>query len=239
MTRLAAFYDSRLPGVVGPVRSMRASDIGVVKPVDATIVTSGAAHPTIARLRKAGVKFRRRRHRLLPRQRAFGAVQPVRAAEAARRHDEGAQGGAAAVPVVGHGEGLPGGAAAKSIQARFSRSHATEWRYRGGKYVNTNSNAAAGKDFRPDTVIVVRVRQGDAGYLDPAGNRVPETIYEGTGKAVVFHNGKAVRGTWTKSGPSGALVLRTKAGKMKIPAGHTWIELLPRNGAGGHLSFQG
>ena len=58
LTRLAAFYDSRLPGVVGPVRSMRASDIGVVKPVDATIVTSGAARPTIARLRKAGVKFR-------------------------------------------------------------------------------------------------------------------------------------------------------------------------------------
>ena len=132
-----------------------------------------------------------------------------------------------------------GGAAAKAIQARFSRGHTTEWRYRGGKYVNTNSNAAAGKDFRPDTVIVVRVRQGDAGYLDPAGNRVPETIYKGTGKAVVFHGGKAVRGTWTKSGPAGALVLKTKAGNMKIPAGHTWIELLPRNGAGGRLRLPG
>ena len=106
---------------------------------------------------------------------------------------------------------------AKSIQARFSREHSTEWRYRGGKYVNTNSNAAAGKDFRPDTVIVVRVRQGDAGYLDPAGNRVPETIYKGKGKAVVFHGGKAVRGTWTKSGPAGALVLKTRAGDDEDP----------------------
>jgi hypothetical protein len=26
---------------------------------------------------------------------------------------------------------------------------------------------------------------------------------------------------------------------MKIPAGHTWIELLPRNSAGGRLSYQG
>jgi len=34
-------------------------------------------------------------------------------------------------------------------------------------------------------------------------------------------------------------VLKTKAGGMKIPAGHTWIELLPRNSAGGRLSYQG
>lgn len=240
MTRLAAFYDSTLPGVVGPVRSMRASDIGVVKPVDATIVTSGAAHPTIARLRKAGVKFRENGDTGFYRDNGRSApynlfVQLKRLARTMKAPKEVPQ------PYLSWGteKDFSGGAAAKSIDARFSRSHSTEWRYRGGKYVNTNSNAAAGKDFRPDTVIVVRVRQGDAGYLDPAGNRVPETIYKGQGKAVVFHGGKAVRGTWAKSGPSGALVLRTRAGKMKIPAGHTWIELLPRDGAGGHLSFQG
>ena len=240
LTRLAAFYDSRLPGVVGPVRSMRASDIGVVKPVDATIVTSGAAHPTIARLRKAGVKFRENGDTGFYRDNGRAApynlfVQLKRLAGTMKAPKEVPQ------PYLSWGteKDFSGGAAARSIQARFSRGHTTEWSYRGGKYVNTNSNAGAGKDFRPDTVIVVRVREGDAGYLDPAGNRVPETIYEGTGKAVVFHDGKAVRGTWTKAGPSGALVLKTRAGKMKIPAGHTWIELLPRNGAGGHLSFQG
>ena len=240
LTRLAAFYESRLPGVVGPVRSMRASDIGVVKPVDATIVTSGAARPTIARLRKADVKFRENGDTGFYRDNGRAApynlfVQLKRLASTMKAPKEVPQ------PYLSWGteKDFSGGAAAKSIQARFSRGHTTEWRYRGGKYVNTNSNAAAGKDFRPDTVIVVRVRQVDAGYLDPAGNRVPETIYEGTGKAVVFHDGKAVRGTWKKSGPSGALVLRTRAGKMKVPAGHTWIELLPRNGAGGHLSFQG
>ena len=240
LTRLAAFYDSRLPGVVGPVRSMRASDIGVVKPVDATIVASGAAHPTIARLRKVGVKFRE--NGTTGFYRDNGRVSPYNLFVQLKRL-AGTMKGPKDVPQPylswGTEKDFSGSAGAKAIQARFSRGHTTEWRYRGGKYVNTNSNAAAGKDFRPDTVIVVRVRQGDAGYLDPAGNRVPETIYKGTGPAVVFHDGKAVRGTWKKSGPSGALVLRTRAGKMKVPAGHTWIELLPRNGAGGHLSFQG
>ena len=56
-TRLAVFFYSQLPGVVGPVRSMRASDIGIVSPVDGTMVTSGAASSTITRIRDAGIPF--------------------------------------------------------------------------------------------------------------------------------------------------------------------------------------
>ena len=59
LTRLAAFFYSQLPTVVGPVRSMRASDIGIVSPVDASVVTSGAAFRTIA-------ADQGRRHHLLP-----------------------------------------------------------------------------------------------------------------------------------------------------------------------------
>ena len=57
MTRLAVFYYSELPDKVGPVRSMRASDIGIVSPVDASVVTSGAAGQTIARIKGAGIPF--------------------------------------------------------------------------------------------------------------------------------------------------------------------------------------
>ena len=57
LTRLAAFYYSQLPSTVGPVRSMRASDIGIVSPVDASVVTSGAAGRTIARIKGAGIQF--------------------------------------------------------------------------------------------------------------------------------------------------------------------------------------
>ena len=57
LTRLAAFFYSQTPKNVGPVRSMRASDIGIVKPVEGEMVTSGAAGVTIGRLEKAGVRF--------------------------------------------------------------------------------------------------------------------------------------------------------------------------------------
>ena len=56
-TRLASFFYSQIPANAGPVRSMRASDIGIVKPVNGQMVTSGAAGVTIGRLKGAGVKF--------------------------------------------------------------------------------------------------------------------------------------------------------------------------------------
>src|SRR5439155_18162063 len=57
LTRLAVFYYSHVPGTVGPIRSMRASDIAVVSPVHASMVTSGAARPTIRRIRAAHIRF--------------------------------------------------------------------------------------------------------------------------------------------------------------------------------------
>ena len=57
LTRLAAFYYSDIPTNVGPIRSMRASDIAVVSPVNASMVTSGAAGRTIALIKAAGIPF--------------------------------------------------------------------------------------------------------------------------------------------------------------------------------------
>ena len=127
---------------------------------------------------------------------------------------------------------------AKSIDAVFSRSHTTSWRYQGGKYRNQNSNAAAGDRFVPDSVLVIRVRLKDAGYRDPAGNYVPETIYEGSGKMMLFHKGKAVSGTWKKGARQTPVKLSTEAGSVKVPAGHVWIELVPIDKDGGKVVYR-
>ncbi|UUZ60116.1 DUF3048 C-terminal domain-containing protein [Nocardioides sp. B-3] len=100
---------------------------------------------------------------------------------------------------------------------------------RGGTYVNTNSYAAEGDEFPATSVPVMRVEIGDAGYRDPAGYPVPETKFEGTGPAQLFHDGKVVQGTWTKDGLTGAIKLETKKGEeLTVPAGRTWIELVPQ-----------
>jgi hypothetical protein len=236
LTRLAAFFYSDIPSNVGPVRSMRASDIGIVSPVDATVVTSGAAGKTIARINDAGIAFYQEGDTGFARDSSRGApynlfanLQEVATdaeADAARPQDY--------LP-WGDEADLPQGQPAKKIAASFGGGHTTNWTFDGSGYVNENTYAAQGDEFPADTVLVLRVQVGDAGYLDPAGNTVPETKLTGKGEAMIFHDGRLVRGTWSKSALDAPITLSTKAGDLVVPAGHTWIELVPA--ANGNVTF--
>lgn len=237
LTRLAAFYYSQIPGVVGPVRSMRASDIGIVSPVGASVVTSGAAGRTIARIQGAHIPFFQEGAKGFQRDNSRHApynlfanlteVASVIKKHTARPDDY--------LP-WGDESDFPKGRRAKSIAATFSGGHTTNWTYAKGGYVNENTYAAKGDEFPADTVLVLRVQVGDAGYLDPAGNHVPETKFTGSGQAMIFHGGRLVRGTWHKDDLTSPLTLSTKAGKLDVPAGHTWIELVPA--ADGNVTFK-
>lgn len=237
MTRLAVFHYSDIPEVAGPVRSMRASDIGIVSPVDASVVTSGAAGQTIARVKGAGIPFYgegakgvyRDNARSAPYNLFANLADVVTAAtkdEEVRPDDY--------LPWGESGD-LPKGKKARTLAASFG-GHTTNWKFQGGKYTNLNTYAKAGDEFQADNVLVLRVKVGDAGYKDPAGNFVPETKFEGKGKALLFHDGKVVAGTWSKKGLEAALSLKTKKGKLVVPAGHTWIELVPA--ANGNVTFK-
>ncbi|GAB3658488.1 hypothetical protein GCM10027596_14870 [Nocardioides korecus] len=239
-TRLAVFFYQQLPSVAGPVRSMRASDIGIVSPAHAVVVSSGAAPATLARLRAAGVPFfddeiapssyyrdtaRTIPYNLMVRPPSIAARSRARAVVPASYLPWGSE------------KSWPGGPRATRLDAVFSPDHTTSWRWNGRRYVNDNTFAAPGDRFQPDTVIVVRVREGDAGYLDPAGNRVPETLWTGRGAVMVLHRGQVVRGTWTKTSRTAPVKFRTAAGPLEIPAGHVWVELVPVDSAGGRVAL--
>jgi hypothetical protein len=229
MTRLAAFFYSQIPGDVGPVRSMRASDIGIVSPVDASVVTSGAAQVTINRIKAAGIPYYSEGDKGFYRDSSRSAPynlftdlaqtatltttkQPARPADYLPWGDE---------------KDFPAGKPAVGLAASFSGGHTTNWTYEDGHYVNQNTYAAQGDEFPADSVLVLRVKVGDAGYLDPAGNHVPETKFTGSGQAMLFHDGRLVKGKWTKSSLQAPISLATADGKLTVPAGHTWIELVP------------
>jgi len=236
-TRLAAFYFSDIPDEVGPVRSMRASDIGIVAPVDGTMVTSGAAAVTISRIEDAGIDYFAEGDEGFYRDDSRHA--PYNLMADLQETTDAASGDEEARPVDylpwGDAEELPSGQPAKSIAATFSGGHTTSWRFEGGGYVNDNSYADPDAQFPADTIVVLRVEVGDAGYTDPAGNPVPETKLEGTGPAMVFHDGRLVRGTWSKKDLDSPIELSTQAGELIVPSGHTWIELIPVDG--GNVTF--
>ncbi len=245
VTRLAAlFYQEDLPSKVGPVRSMRSSDIGIVTPVGADVVTSGAAPVTIQRITDAGIRFFNEGAPGFFRDEARAA--PYDLFDDLRRTAQEAETKQASRPPDylpwGSPDDLPRGRRATGLAAVFSASHTTTWSYEGdanggdGGYVDQDSNAAEGDRFTPDSVLVLRVEQDDAGYLDPAGFPVPETRLKGSGSATLFHGGRMVGATWSKKDLGAPLALSTGQGRKKVdlvvPPGHVWIELVPREGGG-------
>ena len=53
---------------------------------------------------------------------------------------------------------------------------------------------------------------------------------------MLFSDGRMVKATWNKNGLDGPISLTTKQGDLKVPAGHTWIELVPVDG--GNVVFR-
>ena len=225
-TRLAAFFYSRMPEEVGPVRSMRASDIGIVPAADATVVTSGAAPVTIRRIQDAGIPFigeggagtYREPSRSAPHNLFVNLAETAKKAKAKDFVPE---------PYLewGTADDLPKGVPAKSLVADFGNQR-TAWAWSKDGYEITNSYAGD-QPYVADTVLALRVQIGDAGYKDPAGNFVPETKFTGSGPAVLFHHGRAIKATWKKADLRAPLTLETKKGALTVPAGHVFIELVP------------
>jgi len=239
ITRLAAFYYSQTPAKVGPLRSMRLTDIGIAKPAGAELVTSGAAPVTLGGLAKAGVKFIDMNNQYVVRETdgshdslhsVMGDLDKIAKsakAKLARPADY--------LP-WGSDADFPGGRPATKVFAQLSGYRTSEWKYADGHYTLTNGYMPKGDRFEPNTVIACMVKTSVASYKDPAGNPVPISHFEGQGKAMVFHNGAVARATWKKDGVDKPVTFSTTAGALKIPAGNVWIELIPIDG--GDVTFK-
>jgi hypothetical protein len=230
ITRLAAFYYTDVPPDVGPVRSMRATDIGIVQPLDGVLVASGGAPPTVTRFKDA--EIRTFTEGAAGYYRESGRVAPynlfMRLGELVKTLEDGDP-PAPYLPFE-KSPSLPKGEPARGLTASFSPSSSSTFELRDGRYANTNTFAAGDDQFVADTVLVLRVRVEDAGYKDPAGNPVPETVFDGKGEAMVFHDGRVVRGTWSKDTLASDIRLQAGGTKLTLPPGKVRIELVPTDG---------
>ena len=195
---------------------MRASDIGIVSPVDATMVTSGAAarddRPDQGRRHRrstprATTGFYRDDSRSAPYNLMADLVETADARRAGRGRP------ARRLPAVGRPRRTcPQGQPAKTIAATFSGGHTTNWRSTAAATSTTTATPTRRRSSRPTRCWCCACEVGDAGYTDPAGNPVPETMLEGTGRrcsstTAGWCAAPGARRTWTRR-----IELSTKAG---------------------------
>jgi hypothetical protein len=234
LTRLAAMFYSNLPTKVGHVRSMRTTDIGLSKPVSATVVASGAASDTYDQMKEAHVTAFTEDHGAPGFSSDPAKERPYNRMLNLSKLNESNH---AVVPKGDYFKWGSGPATSdetkqtSSVEVQFSPGTSTGWSFSNGTWGRTNERAAAGEAYRADTLIVIFARVAEAGYNDAAGNPVPETVIEGSGRAVVFSGDSATEATWHKSNVDGTMSFTSKAGKaFGIKPGHVFLEAAPRGG---------
>ncbi len=249
ITRFAAMFQSRDPGVVGPVRSLRAVDAAIASPTRGLLASSGGAGVVLRALAKAPVQL------MTP---SDPASAYFRSAAAAAPHNLFARASAlwsnadpahsapppAYLPFAADAASAatssssPDSRPARRALLRFSPAEQPRWAYdpASGTWLRsegtTPARVAGGARISAGNVVVLTVRTRDAGYRDPIGNPVPETVLTGSGKALVLSGGRQVSGTWRKAAAGAPLTLATtRGGALLLAPGTTWLELVPTSGS--------
>lgn len=234
-TRLAAFFYSELPTKVGHVRSARTTDIDLAEPIDATILASGGAPKTLRTIGRSLLPYYSYDKRspgwstdpsMHPPYHVLWNLQTL--ANEAKPY----------VPPKSYFRFAEDGPAVTTKQTthasvKFSPATTTDWAFSGETWARSPERAASGQAFKADTLAVIFAPVKDAGYRDPAGNAVPETVVEGVGRAVIFTGSDATEAIWRKKNRNSTMTFKSKTGGKAIglKPGHVWLELVPTGGS--------
>jgi hypothetical protein len=86
----------------------------------------------------------------------------------------------------------------------------------------------SGKQAAPRNVVVLEIGYDFSGA---GGQSVPHGMTIGSGRAYVFTNGHVIPGTWVRPGPNNGIQLLAGDGtRIKLTPGQTWLELPPGGG---------
>ncbi len=234
VTRLAAFFYSDLPTKVGHVRSTRTTDVGLAKPVDATIVASGGDDEPLEAVRDAGIKIYTYDLDDPGWSKDPGKAAPYHVLWNLQTLNETADKTTPKRSYFEFGDGpATGDVTQKGTNAKiaFAPATITTWNYNGSTWENSPVRAAPGESFKADTVVMALGRVKDAGYGAQGGAFVPEIVLEGSGPAVILSGGTITEATWHKTGKEGTMSFTSKkSGKeFGLKPGRVWLEAAPRD----------
>ncbi|MEV3967706.1 DUF3048 domain-containing protein [Streptomyces sp. NPDC050698] len=230
LSRLMAVYATRLPEVVGPVRSARESDLELLRQFDRpTLAFSGAQTKLLPLIDRAPLR----------------AETPSDAADAYFRGDDRpaphnlylrpgrllpeAPGRAALTTGFHYGPAPSGGTATDSRTVRYPAARFTfTWSDSRDRWlVGMDGGSAAtadGKPMAPATVVVQHVKVRESAFRDFLGNNTPYTETVGSGKAEVLRDGRSWEVNWKREKAADGTSFTTHDGHpVNFAKGQVWV----------------
>ncbi len=240
LTRLVAVFQSKNPGVVGPVRSARPVDAQLTRMFGSSIlVFSGASNQEIGPVKADS-------HATLIAD-DWGTAPDVFHRDPDRRGDHSLMADTEIAWNWAADHGVPATAPASGIPFTDTNAMANpatdvsldfydttaQWHYTSGKYRRSqNGNPDRTSDdgrISADTVIITQVTtHNDPRFHDVLGHPTPIIDFVTGGMAWVLRDGKVTPGRWQRANIDAPLVLTDDNGNpIGAKPGRTWIELLP------------
>jgi hypothetical protein len=239
LSRIFAVYSSRIPTVIGPVRSARQDDLELLRQFGRPgFGYSGATPhllPFIGRARVVNLydtpAYFRDGNRVAPHNLyADGRVLRAEARGASTARDIGFR----------FGPAPPGGRPATSFSVSYPAAAFTfRWSARTHRWLvwmdGTQASDAAGGDLAAATVIIQDTVVRTSRFLE-YGFRPPDARSAGSGAAVVLRDGRAWRVRWSRPGPDGGTTYTLPSGaRMTFAPGQVWVVLTTTNWAAAGL----
>lgn len=242
-TRYMAVFQSQNAPTLGPIRSVRASDADIAAPLRGFFAYSGGIPAFVNDIRRSGVTdvgayvLGNAYYRLSSRY----APHNLYSSTNAIYNGASAAGLSAHVPprlfefrVPGSGFQAAGASPVSSVRVDISGNSDALWTWNASAADwerSTNGvpqHNPAGLPENAKNVIVEYVSYTNTGFVDPAGNPVPQAHSVGSGQALFLSGGKEATGTWSKASESSVTSFSDSSGQpIKLAPGRTWVEFAP------------
>ena len=237
VTRYVAVFQCQDSSMVGPIRSARYPDVGIVDLLNHPIfIHVGGIDPIQQMIKNAddddydlyyqGSIIQHPPGRVAP----FDTYISTAAAWGANRSDTSVPS-----PLFSYSGAAPTGRPVASVHIPFSGTSNETWNWSPTakawmlSYSGVASITNSGVPESADNVVIMHVVTTTGPWLENnVGGYEVEVNPSGTGQLQVLRNGEMVSGTWQRNGLSSPLQLLTASGAtLDLQPGNTWVEMVP------------